>query len=140
MRLNKPRIQRERARRSRRRVVLALAGLATAGALALGGGARAQRMAAVESPSLETLLRQRDAAEVAPAPPAPSLDELRDRHRELRQRRVDIEGSLPPLLRTPRSRRPRLKKPQRDLVDREGGQDLDADADNPDRLAFQVRR
>jgi hypothetical protein len=118
---------------------MALVGLATAAALALGGGARAARTEATAPPSLETLLRQRK--DLIPAPlTRSSVDQVRARHGALEQRRADIEGNLPPAFRTPRSRRPRLRRPKQDLAGREGALEFDVDASNPDRLVSGVNR
>jgi hypothetical protein len=108
-------------------------------AFALGGGARADRTAAASAPSLESLLERRKALE-RPAPPPPAPESLQGRHDELRRRRAEIEGNLPPALRTPRSRRPELREPPRDLAGRRAVVAFDGAGDNPDRVAFQVPR
>ncbi len=128
-----------RTRRPRRRIAMALAGLATAAAFAFGGGARAARTQASATPSMESLLRQREQL-VPPAPARVSADQVRAHHATLEQRRADIEGNLPPALRTPRSRRPRLRRPKHDLAGREGARGFDVDSDNPDRLVSEVSR
>lgn len=87
--------------------------LAAAAALALtlaGDGASAERTAAVSAPTLESLLQQRDGATRGAVATPPSVEDLRARYEELRARRADIEGSLPPALRTPPARRPELRE------------------------------
>ena len=133
------------ARRSsvRWRIAVALSGVVAVAVFAHGGGAPDALSAAVTPPTLESLLQQRDSIpRDAGATPA-SVDELRARYEELRSRRVDIEGALPPALRTPRSRRPEL----RDLggalaaeLGAKGARFVDSSRDNPDRVRFEVAR
>lgn len=114
-----------------------LAVVVIGGAFAVGGGAHADRQAAVRPPTLESLLERREALERPPAP-APAPERLRERYEELRRRRAEIEGDLPPALPTPRSRRPDLRAPARDVPGRRAVKAVDGGDTNPDRIAFQV--
>ena len=131
---------RSRSRSTRGHLALALAGLATAAALGLSGGARAARNATPEAPSLEAFLRQREGLAPAATPASAAAEQVRSHHQALEQRRADIQGNLPPALRTPRSRRPRLRRPNHDLAGRDAAVGFDADPDNPDRLVSEVKR
>lgn len=129
-------------RGTRGRIAFVLLGVAAVGGAVLGGGAEAERTAALTHPTLETLLEEREAfppdAAVTPA----SANDLRARFEELRNRRVDIEGALPPTLRTPRSRRPELRRLDNELAKEIHAQvdSVDLGRGDPDRVRIEALR
>ncbi len=131
-----------RLRRARWRIALVLACVFATAVFVIGGGARAERTAAVTPETLESLLRQREVRQPGIIATPVSAEELRGRFEELRSRRVDIEGALPPALRTPRSRRPELRQLGRQLpVDiGEQSRSVDSRSGNPDLVKIESAR
>jgi len=114
------------------------AALAVVWALASDTGALAERRAAIEQPTLGDLLRRREAAGSSEPERPASVDSLRQKHRELRQRRQRIEQGLGPIGR-PRGRQPALRMPP-PVVSARRVRAVDLDRGNPDGVRREVRR
>jgi len=134
--------RRKGLRGNRGRIAFVLLGVAAVGGIVFGGGAEAERVAALTHPTLETLLEEREAFRPDAAVTPESADDLRARFEELRNRRVDIEGALPPTLRTPRSRRPELRRLDNELAKEIHAQvdSVDLGRGDPDRVKIEALR
>jgi len=131
-----------RDRRARRRWGMRLplaagAALAVVWGLVSDTGALAERRAAIEQPTLEDLLRRREASGPSEPERPASVDSLRERQRELRQRRRRIEEGLGPIGQQ-RSRRPALRVPPPAVSARQV-RAVDLDRANPDGVRREAR-